>query len=385
MFKTGPLYLANLNSDKAVVVNQGGTSSGKTYTIMQVLFSIAVSEAKQIITVVGQDIPNLKVGALRDALDIWGNSPELQAMTVSYNKTDRVFEFMSGSMMEFKSYENGQDAKSGKRDYAFFNEINGIKKDIYEEIALRTRKRVYMDYNPNNRFWVHDELIGRDYVQTIISDHRHNPFLSDDIRQKIEGLKDKDLDLWKVYARGLTGKIEGLVFRNWTEIDKVPVDAKLLGIGLDFGFTNDPTAAIAMYRYNGEIILHELIYSRELTNPDIANRLSEYKQVDIIADSAEPKSIAELRKEGLSIFAADKGTDSVRAGIDLLKRYPIRITKDSVNLRKEFGGYKWATDKQGNALQKPVDYLNHGIDAVRYVAQKKLRDSGTFDYSFSRV
>ena len=206
MIKAGDLYYKNLESTADVVVNQGGTSSGKTYSILQVLFTKAMEE-ECIITVAGQDIPNLKVGALRDAQDILSQNEVVKENVIFYNRTDRVFRFRNGSIIEFNSYDNDQDAKSGKRDYLFVNEANGINYNIYEQLALRTRRKVYIDYNPDTSFWVHEKVIPQETSELIISDHRHNPFLSDKIRDKIEALKGKDMDLWKVYARGMTGRV----------------------------------------------------------------------------------------------------------------------------------------------------------------------------------
>src|ERR1700761_4328676 len=203
------LFKQNYNATAHVVVNQGGTSSGKTYSILQALFCLACQNQKQVITVVGQDIPNLKAGALRDALNIYEGSEQIKSVVKNYNRSDRIFEFHNGTLIEFKSYDDAQDAKSGKRDYLFVNEANGITWDVYFELALRTRSRIYIDYNPNSNFWVHEKVMGQPNVQLIISDHRHNPFVPQALRDKVEGLKDIDYELWKVYARGLTGKITG--------------------------------------------------------------------------------------------------------------------------------------------------------------------------------
>ncbi|QKJ28484.1 terminase [Mucilaginibacter mali] len=369
------LFSQNYNTTANVVVNQGGTSSGKTYAIEQVLFVLACSE-KVVITIVGQDIPNLKVGALRDAMEIYRTSPALQKMVKNYNRTDRVFEFTNGSLMEFNSYSDAQDAKSGKRDYLFINEANGISWDVYIELALRTRKRVYIDYNPNTAFWVHDKLLGGDDVQLIISDHRHNPFLDDDMHRRIEGLREQNEELWKVYARGLTGKVAGLVLSNWYLCNEIPRHARRLALGLDFGFTNDQTGCLEVFMLEGELWLNELFYETGLTNPDISNRLSNSsvsKKTPIIADSAEPKSIEELRRMGWNISGAIKGPDSVNLSIDILKRYRLNITRNSVNLVNELSRYKWRTDRNGRTLNEPVDAFNHLIDPLRYVALNKLR------------
>lgn len=370
------LFKQNYLSAAPVIINQGGTSSGKTYAIEQVLFTLAAQQPKQIITVVGQDIPNLKAGALRDALHIYRQSEPIANSIKSFNKTDRIFEFHNGSIMEFKSYENAQDAKSGKRDYLFVNEANGIAFDIYTELALRTRKRIFLDYNPNAAFWVHDKLLGKQDVELIISDHRHNPFLDEDMRKKIEGLKQIDEEQWKVYARGLTGKISGLVLTNWFLCDNIPSDAKKLAYGLDFGFTNDQTGLIEVYLQNGELWVNELLYQTGLTNPDIATKMQEAdvsRSIEIVADSAEPKSIEELRRLGWNVLPAKKGADSIKNSIDILKRYRINVTRNSTNLRRELGRYQWKTNPGGRNLNEPIDAWNHLIDPLRYIALNKLR------------
>src|SRR6201996_3446909 len=219
------LFTENYQATAHIVINQGGTSSGKTYAIMQVLCCIACANQRLVITVVGQDIPNLKAGALSDALNIYSDSAQVASCIKSYNRTELLFEFNNGTILEFKSYDDAQDAKSGKRDYLFINEANGITWQIYTELALRTRSRIFIDYNPNAAFWVHDNLIGKPGVQLIISDHRHNPFLDDGMRNKIESLKEIDTEQWKVYARGITGKITGLVLTNWTLCDAMPKGA----------------------------------------------------------------------------------------------------------------------------------------------------------------
>jgi phage terminase large subunit len=370
------LFKRNYASTAHIVINQGGTSSGKTYAIEQVLFCLACEKDKQVITVVGQDIPNLKAGALRDALTIYNKSSQLKKLVKNFNKTDRIFEFYNGSLIEFKSYGSAQDAKSGKRDYLFINEANGIEWNIYAELALRTRTKIFLDYNPNTEFWVHDNLIGKPGVELIISDHRHNPFLEEGMGAKIEKVKDEDPERWKVYARGLTGRITGLVFNNWFICDAIPHDATLIAVGLDFGFTNDQTGCIEVYQQNGELWIDELFYETGLTNKDIANKLTAAgvkKSTEIIADSAEPKSIEELNRLGWYVKGAKKGADSINNSIDILKRYKWNITRRSVNLNKELSQYKWKVDRSGKPLNQPVDTWNHLIDPLRYVALNKLK------------
>jgi len=383
MFQTSVIFDRNYNSTAEVIVNQGGTSSGKTYSILQVLCLKAIAENDQVISVVGQDVPNLKSGALRDMQTIVASSPDIQSWIKGYNASDRIYTFHNGSIIEFKSYQDSQDAKSGKRDYFFLNEANGVSYEIYSELAMRTKKKVYIDYNPNARFWVHDKLIGKEGVELIISDHRHNPFLPDIIRKKIEAIRSEDEELWKVYARGMTGKIEGLIYRNWGTIGTIPSDAHLIGYGMDFGFTNDPTAVVGVYRYNGELIIDEVMYHKGYTNQDISLFFTQSgidRSVTIVADSAEPKSIEEIRRMGWRIEGANKGKDSILNGIDILKRFRINVTNRSTNLLKELNAYKWK-EKDGNATNVPIDSFNHGMDALRYLALNKLAEKNRGKYA----
>lgn len=376
MFEVLPLYTANMNSRKRTKVNQGGTSSGKTYSIMQVLFIKGMERCNQVITVVGQDIPNLKKGAYRDAKTIRNGSPMLQQWYPKVNEGERVFQCVNGSVIEFSSFKDAQDAKSGKRDILFVNEANGITFDVYWQLYIRTRREVYIDYNPSARFWVHEQVLNRNDVELIISDHRRNFFLSQEQHDMIENIDDREL--WRVYARGATGKITGLVFPNWNVVEGLPPreEWKMSVYCLDFGFTNDPTALIHLVLAHGEIWTDELIYDAGLTNPMIAERA---KQVGvtrndiIIADSAEPKSIQELRNLGLQVQACVKGADSILNGIDILKRYTWNVTRRSTGTRRELMNYKWKVAKTGETLNQPVDVFNHAIDAVRYGALARLK------------
>jgi phage terminase large subunit len=375
IFRTLELFDLNLDSEARVVVNQGGTSSGKTYSIMQVLFYLAMTDYGSIITVVGQDIPNLKVGAYRDAKTILTGSEQLMAAFPVINEGERIIKCINGSLIEFKSYADAQDAKSGKRDYLFVNEANGIPYDIYWQLAIRTRKKIFIDYNPSARFWAHDELIGREGVELLISDHRTNDTLTDEEHERIESISDPELH--KVYARGRTGKLEGVVLVNWDICDALPPreEWKMSAYGLDFGFTNDPSALEHVVEAHGELWVDELIYSTGLTNPDIARHAKDgglTSQDNIIADCAEPKSIRELQAQGLWVTASPKGADSIVSGLDILRRYKIHFTRRSQGIIQNARSYRWAKDRDGNATNKPEDRNNHGIDAIRYVALAKL-------------
>ena len=375
LFAVLPLYDANIEATERTIVNQGGTSSGKTYSIMQVLFTLGMMESRQIITVVGQDIPNLKVGAYRDAKTILESSPYLRMWWPTINEGERILKCVNGSIIEFKSYADAQDAKNGKRDYLFLNEANGISYEIYWQLAIRTRKKVFIDYNPSARFWCHDEVIGKADTRLIISDHRKNYFLTEEEHARIEGISDPELH--RVYARGKTGKVEGLVLTNWDICDTLPPldEWKMSTWGLDFGFTNDPSALEHVVLAHGDIYIDEDIYSTGLTNPDIA-RIAKEKGLgsseQIIADCAEPKSIKELQAHGLWVTASPKGADSIIVGLDILKRYQIHVTRKSIGILSNLRAYKWDKDRDVTMTNKPEDKNNHGIDAVRYVALAKM-------------
>ena len=368
LFDVLPLYAVNRDSRKRTKVNQGGTSSGKTYSIMQLLFVKAMERYGLVITVAGQDVPNLKKGAFRDAKKIRNDSQILQVWFPKVNEGERVFQCINGSIIEFSSFKDAQDAKSGKRNILFVNEANGIPFDIFWQLYIRTSDEVFIDYNPSARFWVHEKMLNRNDVQ--------NRFLTQEQHDMIEGIEDEEL--WKVYARGATGAITGLVFPRFNVVDALPPreEWKMHVYCLDFGFTNDPTALIHLILAHGELWMDELLYSTGMTNPMIAERAKAQglSRADvIIADSAEPKSIRELNNLGLYVEACVKGADSIKNGIDILQRYTLNVTRRSTGLRKELLNYKWKVTKDGITTNEPVDCFNHAIDAVRYGALARLK------------
>lgn len=370
LFDCTPVFQANYTSRSKINVNQGGTSSSKTYSIMQVLFLKAIEESKQIITVAGQDIPNLKKGAYRDAETIYANSDLLKVYISNWNKTERIIQFWNGSIIEFNSYDDIQDAKNGKRDYLFLNEANGIDYQIYWQLEIRTRKQVFLDYNPSAHFWVHDNLIGKPGVRLFISDHRHNSFLTQEEHDKIENIKDPEL--WKVYARGITGNIVGMIFPDWQMIadDLFPKDAAFFG-GLDFGYTNDPTAGVKIARVAESIFLKQLCYTPGLAPIQVKQLYyAEGFTADIpVYCEHDPDQIAQLRRLGLCAMPARKGPGSINSGILLLKQFKIYYTASSHNIADEKKRYVWAKDKiTGKTINTPVDQFNHLMDASRYGA-----------------
>lgn len=369
-------YFQLMESPARIVIEQGGTASGKTYTTLQVLFDIAISEKDRVITVVGQDIPNLKKGAYRDAKRIWSSEEHIQACFEKPNETDRIFRCRkTGSIIEFTSYSDEQDAKSGKRDYLFVNEANGIPYQIFWQLYIRTKYKAWIDYNPTTRFWAHD-LIGKSEVEVLYTDHRNNEYLTPEQHERIENIQDPEL--FRVYARGMTGSISGVIYRNWDLVESMPSTYKWRVIGMDFGY-NDPTAIIDVRYSDGELWLDEICYQSEMLTPDIVEVLHEHnlEHERIIADCAGKSIIAELKRvHHFQVEPSQKGDDSIRHGIDLLKRQKMHITRRSRNIRREAETYKWKVDNDGNTLNIPIDEFNHAMDAIRYATTAKLGRTG---------
>lgn len=374
-FNTTQVFAANQISKAKIVINQGGTSSSKTYSIMQLLFCRA-TERKRIITVTGESLPNLRKGAYRDAETIYAQSPDLQNRITMWNKADRVIYFKNGSVIEFTSNSSEQTAKAGKRDILFVNEANGISWTIFWQLAIRTREQIFIDYNPSAPFWAHEKLIGTAAdgndlsatVDLIISDHRHNCFLTPDEHRKIEGIKDKEL--WAVYARGRTGNLQGLIFPDWRIIpDKdFPWSAPKFA-GQDFGYTNDPTAGVRIARIDKNIYLHELCYETALTPTQLKVIYSSEKftEDDPIYCEHDGDMIRQMKILEMMAIAARKGPGSIKAGILKLKEYNVFYTESSDNIHKERAKYMWMIDPEtGKPTNTPIDAFNHLIDATRY-------------------
>lgn len=375
MFECTSVFHANQQSKAQIVINQGGTSSSKTYSIVQLLFLIAVYTPGQVITITGESMPNLRKGAYRDAETIYARSKHLQQLITFWNKADRVIYFKNGSIIEFVTNLDEQSAKNGKRDYLFVNEANGITWAIFWQLAIRTRKQVFIDYNPSAPFWAHEKLIGTTpesndlhaTVQLIISDHRHNCFLTPDEHAKIEGIKDPEL--WKVYARGLTGNLQGLIYPDARRIpDKdYPWDASKIA-GIDFGYTNDPTAIARVAFIGDNLFIHELCYEAGLAPIKQKQLLtaSGFTNEPVYCEN-DPDQIAQLRRHSVLAIPARKGPGSINSGIQKMKEFNIHYTASSLNLHDEKQKYMWVIDPiTGKPTNTPVDQFNHLWDAARY-------------------
>lgn len=374
------VFERNFYSTGKIVINRGGTRAGKTYSICQILVNWLLTGVlrdnltikRGVASVVRKTLPALKATAQKDFEEILFNTGYSDLVEV--NKTDRYFSY-AGRVVEFFSVDDQQKIRGRKRKILYCNEANELdyKTDFFQ-LLIRTEEVTFIDFNPSDPYiWIKEELedkraVERGDTETIISTYKDNDFLSNNIIQEIEAIKDPVLR--KVYVKGEYGIVKGIIFPNVTLINELPKDLKRLAIGLDFGFTNDPTAALICGVKGDNLYIDEVLYNYGLTNQDIAKELKPYK-LEVIADSAEPKSIEELKRAGLKARASVKGADSIRAGIALLKNYNLHITSRSKGILREQKKYKYK-EEGGKATNKPIDNFNHSFDAIRYYALLKL-------------
>ena len=357
-------------SKSRVTCLQGGTRSSKTYSLCQMIIVKALQEPGKVFSIIRKTLPACKGSVYRDFLNIL---KELDLYTQdNHNKSDLSY-FLNNCTIEFLSVDNPEKLKGRKRNYAWLNEATEFTYEDYQQIIFRCTEQIYLDYNPSDPYsWIYDKVLTRNDCTFIKSTYLANPFLGKDTIAEIERLKEIDPEYWEVYGLGNVGNIQTAIFRNFQLTDEV--QGKLIGYGLDFGFTNSPTALVAVYQSDDNLYIKEMLYEKRLTTTDLANKLKEFRidrQSEIVADSAEPKTIEEIYRQGFNIKPAKKGA-GIHLGIDIMRRYKLHITKDSLNAIKEFRGYKWATDKNGDVLNTPVKVNDHLIDATRYLCLNKL-------------
>ncbi len=357
------------NLTKFVKGIQGGTSAGKTFGVIPVLIDIAAKNQLTEISIVAESIPHLKRGAMKDFKKIMIETGRF--VDARWNATDFKYNFANGSQIEFFSADNDAKLRGARRDYLYMNEANNMTFHAYTELASRTKKGVYLDWNPVNEFWFHSELQNDSDVDFITVTYQDNEACPESALNFILKAKEKakTSSYWQnwydVYGLGQIGNLEGVIFNNWKTIDAIPDDARLLGYGLDFGYTNDPTAIVEIYKYNDQRILNEICYNKGLSNSQIAKYIN--TKLPCYCDSAEPKSIAELRMYGVNAHAVTKGADSINFGIQIMQEESYLVTSKSLNLINELRKYAWDKDKKtGAKLNKPIDDYNHGIDSWRY-------------------
>lgn len=344
------------------IVHEGGTRSGKTHSILTVLFHI-VNSRPSLASVVSETFPHLRKGAIRDYQRILQSQNAWDEKL--WNKTDSVHTIKPSHLLEFFSADNSDKVHGPERDLLFINEGQNISWEIVNHLFVRTRKTIFIDFNPTREFWAHTELKEDPKTLWIHSTYRDNPFLTPEQVQEIERNK-KNKTWWKIYGEGQIAESEGAVYTGWQIVDSIPHEARLERYGLDFGYTNDPTAIVAVYVYNGGFILDEVVYQKGLSNKQIADVLLIRDKALVIADSAEPKSIDEIAMYGVMIQPSTKGRDSVNQGIQYVQNQKISVTKRSINLIKEYRNYLWQTDKDGKTINEPDVIFNHSMDALRY-------------------
>lgn len=352
---------------KRLKIIQGGSSAGKTIAILLILIDRAQNEENKIFSVVSESLPHLKRGVIRDFLNIMQSHKFYR--DDDWNQTDFIYSFpATGSKIEFFSAKDHDKVRGPRRSVLFINECNNVPYDVYTQLVLRTNEDIYLDYNPVSEFWVHQEVIPNMDHDFIILTYKDNEGIPQSIVDELESRRENS-NFWKVYGLGILGELIGQIYTEWRVIEEIPHEARLERLGLDFGYTNDPAAIIAVYYYNGGYILDEIAYEKGLSNKVISDILDNQKDVVIGADAAEPKSIDEIKSYGHSIIPAKKGAGSVNQGIQLVQQQRISITSRSLNLLKEYRNYTWKTDNYGKPTNSPIGVFNHGMDAVRYAFQ----------------
>lgn len=347
----------------------GGTSASKTISILQWLIDHAQTNDGKRISVVSESFPHLKRGAIRDFVSIMEEHGYF--IPQRWNKTDNIYTFETGSIMEFFSADQPGKVRGPRRDILFINEANNISYETFTQLEIRTKDIIWLDWNPVSEFWFYDGVDNEIPVKDrpdcdfVILTYKDNEALSIEIIKAIEARKG-NANWWKVYGEGLLGEAEGRIYKNWLPIDEIPHEAVLRRYGVDLGYTNDPTAIIAIYYYNGGYIFDEIAYNYGLADNDIVDILKNQPPALVVVDSAEPKAINFIKRSMISATGAQKGPDSVLHGIQNIQSQKISVTKRSVNLLKEYRNYLWMTDKDGKIINEPQEFQNHAMDAIRY-------------------
>jgi phage terminase large subunit len=371
-------------NDLAII--QGGQGAGKTIAILMLLIDVCWRNKLEV-TICSSELSKLKGTAINDFVKIlkdW-NLFDLQ----KWNKSEHIYRFENGSFIEFIGLDKTDVGKGRRRDYVFINETNKVNIQSFTDITARAKK-VICDYNPDVYFYIHDLKTETNFVSLTYLD---NNFLSQKEINNILAYKERGYfsdqtiknnywaNKWRIYGLGEIGSLDGVIFKNYELITEIPTEAKLLGYGIDFGYSNDPTAIVQIYKYNDKRIVNEICYQKELSNSQIAKYIE--TKLPVYCDSAEPKSISELKNLGLNAFGVTKGSDSINFGIQIMQEQNYLITEKSKNLIIELQRYAWAVDKRtGEKLNKPIDYYNHLIDGFRYhemetLGLKKKPSSGT--------
>lgn len=359
-----PIFNKTYNSKKRIIINEGSSRSSKTYSTCQVLFMKMLTEKNIVITVVRKTLPSLKATAYKDFLNI---VKENNAYSVNaHNKSDLVYR-IRGNEIEFISIDDYSKVKGRKRDYLFINEANEDGYDDFVQLAMRTSKQIYIDYNPSHDefHWIEQKVKTRSDVDVFQSTYKDNPFNAPETVREIERLKDTDPNLWRIYGLGLMGIASARVYNHFQLCDDMPENYNELFYGLDFGF-NHPTALLEIRECDDAYYVDEKVYASGLTNNDLIEKMREQElssEKYMFCDSAEPNRIEEIKRAG---FNASSSNKDVKKGIDTVKSKKIFITKRSLNTIKESRGYSYKTTTDGAVLEDPVRLNDDAMCALRY-------------------
>lgn len=366
---------------KRIRALQGGTSASKTISTLQVLIHLAqIDTLPKITSIVSESLPHLRKGAMRDFLNIMETHGYFDDN--SWNKTDSIYTFPNKSIIEFFGADQPAKVRGPRRDRLYMNECNNMAFETFEQLEVRTREAIWLDWNPSNEFWFYSDVCGcgmtscqgtRKDVDHIILTYKDNEALEQTIVDSIEQRKERK-DWWQVFGLGLLGELSGKIYTGWSIIEEVPHQAKLVRYGIDFGYTNDPAAIIALYQYGDSFIVDEILFQKGMLNSQLA-AVIQNQEVNVlcVADSAEPKSIEDLSQYGIAVIPCTKGRDSVKRGIDVVQDQRMSITKRSTNIIKEYRNYMWEVDKDGKVLNVPEGGYDHSMDAIRYAVESMPR------------
>lgn len=370
--QTNKVYKHLCNTDKKIVVEQGGTRSGKTYNILLwIIFEYCTHNNNKVITICRKSFPSLRATVMRDFITIL---QEHKCYSETFHNKSNSEYNLFGNLVEFISLDQPQKVRGRKRDLLFVNEGNELYYEDMQQLLFRTQDRIILDFNPSDEYhWIYDKLISRDDCEFFKTTYLDNPFIEDSIKKEIELLRDTDEQYWQIYGLGERAASRSTIFK-YVEVNQIPLEANLIAYGMDFGYTNDPTTFVSVYSLEHNLYIKEHLYRTQMTTNDINKFIRDENLLGnpIYADSAEPRLISELRKMGHNIFPSLKGKDSINAGIDLLKRYKIHILSTSTNAISEFRNYKWKEDKAGMLTNTPEDKHNHIIDPCRYATYSIL-------------
>jgi len=355
-----------LDSNSKIVVEQGGTRSGKTFNILlYIIFHYCQINTGKTITICRKTFPAVRSSVMRDFIEILKQHNRYDE--ANHNKSNSEYT-LNNNLIEFISVDQPQKIRGRKREFLFINEANELDYEDWQQLIFRTTEKVVLDYNPSDEYhWIYDKVLNREDVEFYKTTYLDNPFLNENIIEEIERLKETDEQYWQIYGLGEKGISKATIF-NYIEVPHIPHDAELVSYGADAGYTNDPSTLVSVYKKDHNIYIKEHLYRTMMTTRDISDVLKQEvtNRSPIYFDAAEPRLIDELRRMGHNIQPSLKGKDSINAGIDLLKRFKIHITTDSTNAIQEFRNYKWLEDRSGKLTNKPIPKNDHIIDAVRY-------------------